>query len=81
MAGTPNYPRGLDDDVRDLRVARTNAQTAGQSRAPYAKTSTGLNLENRVTDPPAPASGVTLYAKSGHLFCREQDGSIHQLTS
>lgn len=81
MAGTPNYPRGLDDDVRDLRVARTNAQTAGQSRAPYAGTSAGLRLKNLPGHPATPVDGVILYAFAGHLWCKDEDGGQTQLTS
>ncbi|GII89613.1 hypothetical protein Ssi03_76030 [Sphaerisporangium siamense] len=81
MAGTPNYPRDFTDEVRDLRASRTAAQTAGQSRVAYTSASQGLILPNMASDPPAPASGVVLYAKAGHFFVREADGSIHQLTS
>lgn len=78
---TPNYPRNAADDLRELRTALPKVQTAGQSRAPFAQASQGLVLPNMATDPPAPASGVVLYAKSGHFFVREADGSIHQLTT
>ena len=81
MAGTPNYPRDITDDVRDLRATRTAAQTAGQSRVAYARASQGLILPNLAGHPASPASGVILYALSGHLWCKESDGSQHQLTS
>lgn len=79
--GTPNYPRNITDDVRDLRAERTAAQTAGQSRVAYAGTSRALNLKNLAGHPAAPADGVVLYAIAGHLWCKEADGSQHQLTS
>ncbi|WP_068922207.1 hypothetical protein [Planobispora rosea] len=78
---TPNYPRDLSDEIRDLRLSRTAAQTAGQSRAPYVQASQGLVLPNLAGHPAAPASGVILYALAGHLWCKEADGSQHQLTS
>lgn len=75
--GTPNYPRDFTDDVRDLRVARTDALTAGQSRVPYARASQGLILPDLPADPPAPASGVRLYAKAGRLYYRSADGPVY----
>lgn len=81
MTGTPNYPRDAADDLRDLRAGRTSAQTAGQSRVAYVSTSRGLNLKNLAGHPSAPTDGVILYAIAGHLWCKESDGSQHQLTS
>jgi len=81
MPGTPNYPTTPGDDLRELRRAATEAQTAAQNRVPFVQASQGLWLPNLPGDSPAPANGVILYAKSGHLFCREADGSVHQLTS
>ncbi|MER7212443.1 hypothetical protein ABT340_35770 [Streptosporangium sp. NPDC000239] len=78
---TPRYPRTAADELADARTARTAAQTAGQSRAPFAQASKGLVLPNLGADPAPPPSGVILYAKAGHLYCREADGSVHQLTS
>lgn len=78
--GTPNYPRDITDEVRDLRSARTIAQTAGQSRVAYARASQGLILPNLPADPPAPTNGVILYAKSGSLWCRKPTGSPINLT-
>lgn len=78
---TPNYPRDITDDIRELKASRGDAQTAGQSRAAFARASQGLILSNLGADPAAPSNGVILYAKSGHLYCREADGSVHQLTS
>ncbi|MBB2909331.1 hypothetical protein FHS43_000577 [Streptosporangium becharense] len=75
--GTPNYPRDFTDDVRDLRVARTAALTAGQSRVPYEQASQGLILPDLPTDPPAPASGVRLYAKDGRLYYRASGGTVY----
>lgn len=79
--GTPRYPKTLGDDIRELRSSRSAAQTAGQSRVAFTKASQGLTLPDLPADPPAPASGVTLYAKLGHFFVREADGSIHQITT
>ncbi len=81
MAGAPPYPRDGSDLLRDLRRDVADAQTSAKTRAPYTQASQGLWLPNQVSDPAAPANGVILYAKSGHLFCREADGSIHQLTT
>lgn len=79
--GTPRYPRSAADDLRALRAGLSNVQTAGQSRVAYDQASKGLWLPDMAADPPAPPNGVRLYAKLGHLFCREADGSIHQLTT
>lgn len=81
MAGTPNYPRDFTDEVRDLRVARTAAQTAGQSRVAYTQASQGLWFPDMAADPPAPATGVILYAKAGNLFARKAIGTVVQLTT
>jgi hypothetical protein len=79
--GTPRYPRTVADDIREMRSALSGVQTAGQSRAPYDQASQGLWFPDVPADPPAPASGVRLYAKGGHLFAREADGTISQLTT
>ncbi|MGV9779844.1 hypothetical protein [Streptosporangium sp. NPDC003464] len=79
--GTPRYPKTNGDDLREIRRGVIEAQTAAQNRVAYAQASQGLILPNLPGHPAAPASGVILYAISGHLWCKEADGSQHQLTS
>ncbi|MFI6883358.1 hypothetical protein [Streptosporangium canum] len=65
-----------------MRAARTAAQTAGQSRVAYARASQGLILPDLGAHPSSPPAGsVILYGLAGHLWCKESDGSQHQLTS
>lgn len=79
--GTPRYPKTNGDALRELRQGVTEAQAAAQNRVAFGQASQGLWLPNLLADPPAPPNGVILYAKGGHAFCREADGSVHQLTS
>lgn len=79
--GTPRYSKTNGDELRELRRAVTEAQAAAQNRVAFAQASQGLWLPNLAGHPASPASGVILYAIAGHLWCREADGSQHQLTS
>lgn len=79
---TPKYPRNVNDDLRELRASRSAAQTAGQSRAAFTQASQGLILPDLGAHPASPPAGsVILYGLAGHLWCKEADGSQHQLTT
>ncbi|SFK92816.1 hypothetical protein SAMN05216275_14176 [Streptosporangium canum] len=78
---TPNYPKSNGDVQRELRQGIIEAQAAAQNRVEFVQASKGLILPNLAGHPAAPASGVILYALAGHLWCKEADGSPHQLTS
>lgn len=74
--GTPSYPRDVGDELRDLRTASTAALTA-QGRVAFDSASDGLILLDLAADPPAPTTGVRIYAKSGRLYYRSATGTVY----
>jgi len=76
---TPNYPRDITDDIRDLRAARSQPQTAGQSRVSFAQASAGLIMPNR-DEPDTPDSGGHYYSKDDAPHYKSATGEDIALT-